>query len=131
MWENAYWLGKANVVRSCFSEVASPNASVLAAVVGVVVIVLLVLLSLLSMWAAKGPTVVGAAATKNVQSAGTIVKEAVAIFNQLQDERDIQLRYQQAQRALGLVRAAELMVPDAKATLGCDLTKLKTSLEAL
>jgi len=126
----------AQFAKGCVLNCNSPDLLKATIVTAVCVVVAMLLLVLLSMWAVSGKTkkdkpqeAVGAAVTSG-QTAGPMLREAVALHDSCLRERDPETRRAKAQRALELVHASERLAdPETlRRTVGCDTTRLSAAL---
>lgn len=128
----------AQFAKGCVLNCNSPDLLKTTIVTAVCVVVAMVLLALLSMWAVSGKTkkekedkpqeAVGAVTSG--QTAGPMLREAVALHDSCLRERDPETRHAKAQRALELVHASERLAdPETlRRTVGCDTTRLSAAL---
>jgi hypothetical protein len=131
----------AQFAKGCVLNCNSPDLFRATIMTAVTVVIALLVLSLVSIWAVSGRTqvtAVGAATTPmstetTKQAAGPMLREAVSLHKSCLQELDPELRQRHAQRALELVRSAELMAdPETlKRTVGCDTERLAMALLAM
>lgn len=125
----------AQFAKGCMLNCNSPDLLKATIVTAVCVVVAMVLLALLSMWAVSGKSTQekreeAVGAVTSGQTAGPMLREAVALHDSCLRERDPESRRIKAQRALELVHAAERLAdPETlRRTVGCDTTRLSAAL---